>query len=298
MLKDLIAGALFTCAVAGSASAETFAEFFPDLAQEADAEILALLEPLDFQQGRVSAGDGLVTLNVADGFYFLNADDARYVLGDLWGNPPSPDVLGMVFPSHITPLHSNSWGMEIYFDEIGYVPDEEAEGYDYDAVLRVLQEDTLAENGWRVENGYPSIRLLGWAESPVYDPAHRSLYWAKELQFQGDTENTLNYNIRVLGRHGVLVQNFIAPMSALDEVRAAVPEILAMTEFSEGNRYGDFDASMDQVAAYGIGGLIAGKVIAKTGMLAFLLVFLKKAWVLLFLPLFWLKNRFTGSRTT
>lgn len=65
-------------------------------------------------------------------------------------------------------------------------------------------------------------------------------------------------------------------MSALAEVRAAVPDILAMTKFTEGNRYGDFDGSIDQVAAYGIGGLIAGKVIANTGPFAFLLIFLKK----------------------
>jgi uncharacterized membrane-anchored protein len=36
------------------------------------------------------------------------------------------------------------------------------------------------------------------------------MYWAKEINFGGDSENTLNYNIRVLGRKGVLLLNFIA----------------------------------------------------------------------------------------
>ena len=49
---------------------------------------------------------------------------------------------------------------------------------------------------------------------------------------------------------------------------------------------------MDKIAAYGIGGLVAGKVLAKTGMLAVGLIFLKKFWFVLFLPLLWLRNRF------
>lgn len=45
---------------------------------------------------------------------------------------------------------------------------------------------------------------MGWAEPPSYDaPAHK-MYWAKDLLFSGNTEHTLNYNIRILGRRGVL----------------------------------------------------------------------------------------------
>ncbi len=40
----------------------------------------------------------------------------------------------------------------------------------------------------------------------------------------------------------------------------------------------------------GIGGLIAGKVLAKTGFLAVGLIFFKKFWFIALVPLFWLKN--------
>ena len=46
-------------------------------------------------------------------------------------------------------------------------------------------------------------------------------------------------------------------------------------EFNEGNTYADFDPDIDEIAAYGIGGLIAGKVLAKVGLLAGLLKFVK-----------------------
>lgn len=297
MLKSILAGAALTLALAIPAGAKPFAEMFPQYVNDFDDDLLALVEPLDFVQGDVTIGDGLANLSVPEGFYFLDAEDAQYVLQELWGNPPAPEVMGMVFPADATPLHGDTWGLEIFFDEIGYVSDEDAATYDYASVLTAMREDTAAANDWRVENGYPQIQLIGWAEPPKYEASERSLYWAKELSFEGDDENTLNYNIRVLGRRGVLVQNFIAPMSALPEVQAAVPTILAMTEFNPGHTYAEFDPSVDTVAAVGIGGLIAGKVLAKTGFLAIAMVFLKKAWILLLLPLFWVKNLLTRNRS-
>jgi uncharacterized membrane-anchored protein len=48
-----------------------------------------------------------------------------------------------------------------------------------------------------------------------------------------------------------------------------------MVNFTEGNRYSDFDSSTDNVAAWTIGGLVAGKVLAKAGLFAVILKFLK-----------------------
>ncbi len=43
--------------------------------------------------------------------------------------------------------------------------------------------------------------------------------------------------------------NFVAPISQVDAVKAAVPDVLAMTSFEGGNRYQDFAPSVDRVAA-------------------------------------------------
>ena len=52
----------------------------------------------------VSIGNGLAKLKIPAGFRFLNAEQSKYVLHDLWGNPPRADVLGMIFPADKGPL--------------------------------------------------------------------------------------------------------------------------------------------------------------------------------------------------
>lgn len=278
------------------AHAKSFAELFPQLATELDPEQRALLDGMDYQTGTITIGNNLASFELGEEYYFLGAEDASHVLVRLWGNPPSTDTLGMIFPIDQTPLH-DTWGIELTYEEIGYVSDKDAADYDYDALLKIMQEDIVEENEFRVQQGYGWMKLIGWAERPYYDTADHKLIWAKELAFEGEESHTLNYNIRVLGRKGVLVINFIAMMDQLNEVRAATPAVLAMTSFNAGNRYSDFDSSVDTVAAVGIGGLIAGKVLAKTGFLAIALVFLKKFWFLALLPLLWLKNRLFNRRS-
>jgi uncharacterized membrane-anchored protein len=48
-----------------------------------------------------------------------------------------------------------------------------------------------------------------------------------------------------------------------------------MTEFTPGNRYQDFDSKVDNVAAWTVGGLVAGKILLKTAAGAGILKFLK-----------------------
>lgn len=279
---------------AAPAGAKDFATMFPELA-DIDPELKANLEKLDYQQGTITVGDGIATFETGSDYYFLSSDDSTIVLVDMWGNPPAPAPLGMLFLVGTTPYHSDAWGLEITFDELGYVSDEDANDYDYDELLQTMQEDTRAGNERRIADGYGPIELIGWAETPSYDQDARKLYWAKELMFDNDPNTTLNYSIRALGRKGVLVMNFIAPMSALANVQASAPDVLAMSAFTQGNKYSDFNPSLDKVAAIGIGGLIAGKVVAKTGLLVGFLLIFKKFAVLLLLPLIWVWNKFTGK---
>ena len=79
----------------------------------------------------------------------------------------------------------------------------------------------------------------------------------------------------------MLVLNFIAGVNQLEEINGQLPNVLAMAEFEKGSRYADFNPDIDEVAAYGLGALIAGKVIAKTGLLAAAFIFLKKFGVII-----------------
>lgn len=234
---------------------------------------------LEFKTGRVVLGSDLATLNLPDTLVFLDGENAQRLLVDGWGNPPD-DVppLGMILPAGVSPLADESWGVTVEYEDSGYVSDEDAADIDYGDMLEDMQADMREANTWREENGYEAVQLVGWAAEPHYDAEGKKLHWAKELKFGDSDVNTLNYNIRVLGRKGVLVLNFVANMDQLAEIEASVPAVLAATEFNPGQRYAEFDPDLDTVAAYGLGALVAGKVAAKTGLLAMLLVLLKKFW--------------------
>ena len=258
----------------------------------------AVLESLDPQTGDIKLSGNLATLHVPDNFYFLDGDDAEKVLVDIWGNPPGQDVLGMLFPEQYSPLDYESWAVTIDYVADGWVTDEDAADIDYDDLLEDMQDEIKDANPDRIAEGYGSIELLGWAEAPHYDSVNKKLYWAKELRFDGNEDTTLNYEIRALGRRGILTMTFIANGSQLYEVNASREAVLAMAEFNEGNRYLDFDPSVDEVAAYGLGALVAGKIAAKTGLLTAAVLLLKKFGVFLLIGLAAFGRKIKGMFTT
>lgn len=290
-LPAVLTGFVLTAPLAHAAGIK---DFFPDDYSRLSEDNRKLVDQLELHQGKVTTSDGMAALDVPSGYYFLDAADAQLVLEQMWGNPPDPSVTGMIFPRDGW-AWSGAWGAAISYDPLGYVSDEDADSYDYDEMLEAMKADTVATNEWRVQNGYERVTLIGWAEPPHYDKTTKELYWAKHLQFEGAESDTLNYDIRELGRKGVLIVGFIADMDQLPQVNKAAPDVLKMVSFTEGNRYADFQPGIDTVAAVGIGGLIAGKLAAKAGLLVLLLAFLKKGFVLLLLPVVWVFNKLRGK---
>ncbi|MEL6256965.1 MAG: DUF2167 domain-containing protein [Bacteroidota bacterium] len=236
---------------------------------------------LTYEYDSVSLKGNLAVIYIPEGYKYLNGPDADMVLTDLWGNPPTSgddQSLGMLFPENSNPLDDSSFAINITYAEEGYVSDEDADDIDYDDLLESMQEDTKSANEYRSQEGYPTIELVGWASPPFYDSDTKKLHWAKELAFEGMDVNTLNYNIRILGRKGYLQLNVIGDMSMVEEVKSSIDPILASVNFEEGSRYADFDPDVDKVAAYGIGALIAGKILTKAGIFAKLGIFFAKFW--------------------
>ncbi|MEW6129696.1 MAG: DUF2167 domain-containing protein [Acidobacteriota bacterium] len=229
---------------------------------------------LKYENGVIKLGDGIATLKVPAQYRFLNGEQSEKVLVDAWGNPPGARTLGMLFPSNVSPLDENSWGVVITFHEEGYIKDDDAADLDYKELMQEMKEDTQTGNAERKKMGYESVELIGWAASPHYDKSTHKLYWAKELKFGEVPENTLNYDVRILGRKGYLSFNAVASMNQLPAIEDSMQDILGLVEFNEGHRYTDFNSGYDKVAAYGIGGLIAGKVLAKVGFFKLILGFL------------------------
>jgi uncharacterized membrane-anchored protein len=218
-------------------------------------------------------GDEVPDLKVPEGYRYLDAKQSNYVLEDLWGNPKSNSSLGMLFPVNAGPMTEGSYAFNIQYDPMGFVEDDDADDVDYDDLLEEMQKETSESNDERERNGYERVELVGWAAKPFYDKEKHILHWAKEIKFGNADVNTLNYNVRVLGRKGVLVINAISTMDELKEVNASIEKVTDIVTFAEGNKYSDFNPSMDKVAVFTVGGLVAGKVLAKAGFFAIIVKF-------------------------
>lgn len=288
-----------------SAGAVTAAPQTVTSEQEAEVRrIEALQASLRPQTGSVAIPAADATLALGDAYYFLDAEDAAKVLVEGWGNPPSSvtGVLGMVFPKDKT-FYDDTWGAVITYVGDGYVSDADASTIDYAGLLTQLRQGEEQENQARVAEGYPRINLVGWAQQPTYDGQKHNLIWAKELAFSDSPEHTLNYDVRVLGRAGVLSMNIIDDMADLATVGAAATQLMNTASFNPGAQYADYREGVDKKAAYGVGGLIAGgaalAVAKKVGLLGILFLVLKKGGVFLLVGAgaawAWLRNRFNGK---
>ena len=233
-------------------------------ATQSGADFLASLH---FQNGKINLPGGIATLNLSEKFRYISPEDAERLLVEAWGNPPGNKTLGMVLPANTSPLGEDGWGVVISYNEDGYVKDTDADEINYDKLLADMKKESEENNEERVKQGYGSMLLVGWAEPPRYDKQTRKMYWAKEYAVTKGP-NSLNYNIRVLGRKGVLVLNAIASMEQINQIKSEMPAVLAATEFTAGNQYGDFDSKTDHVAEYGLAALVAGGIAAKLGLFA------------------------------
>lgn len=270
---------LLAAALLSLAAAPAFAEAPTDLTPE-EQKLVALAQSLKPIRGVVSLPEAKAKLDLGEAYYFLNAADAKRVLTEGWGNPPSAsdDVLGMVFPAGKTFL-DQTWGAVIRYEATAYVSDKDAQSADYEALLKELRSDEDQVNKNRQEAGYPSVHVVGWAQPPSYDAKRNDLIWAQEIQFGAEEDHTLNYDIRHLGRHGVLSMNMISQMSKLADVRQSAIDLGRTAEFDAGARYADYQEG-DKTAEYGLAGLVAAGLgvgaAKKVGLLAAGALFLKK----------------------
>ncbi|QPQ55890.1 DUF2167 domain-containing protein [Allosphingosinicella flava] len=263
----------------------------------------SFLRSLHPATGDVAIAGANAVLHLGSNYYFLPADEAKRVLTDVWGNPPdvAEGVLGLVLPAGKT-VFDDSWGAVITFEETGYVSDEDAKTSDYDEIIENIRAAEPEINAERARGGYAEQHIVGWAQAPTYDPQTHSLIWAQNIRFGDQADHSLNYDVRLLGRKGVLSMNMLSSMSHLAETREAAGKFGRSAEFTPGNRYADFNPATDAKADFGIAGLVAAGVgvaaAKKLGLLALLLAFGKKFLVLILVGATgiwrWLRNHLKG----
>jgi len=242
---------------------------------------------LKYQTGTIVLPNKVATLHLGEKYRYLDPNETNKLLM-AWGNESDTTTQGTIIANDVDPWSESGWAVILTYDDDGHIDDSDAAEIDYDDMLKDMKEGTEDYNAERKKAGFEAVHLVGWAEKPHYDASAKKLYWAKELNFEGTSGNTLNYDVRVLGREGVLSMNAVATMNSLEQIRGEMRPLIEVAEFNEGYRYGEFNAKTDRVAEYGLAALIAAGVGAKLGLFAklgALLLAFKKFIILGFIAL-------------
>lgn len=225
------------------------------------------------------------TISLPGDMRLLDRMDAQRLLELYWGNAEDTTVLGALVPANAVVMNDVELAFILYYDEAGYVSDDDANDMDYDDLLSDLQEYTHNISDTLAAMGYPRQELIGWAKDPTYDSENKVLRWAKHYRFTfPDTESNeaLNYDCRILGRRGYVTLQALSDYSVADSVIAKGDELSALVKFDKGYRYEDFDPDEDEVSDWTIGGLIAGTaLLSKAGVFAKIGLLLAKGWTLI-----------------
>ncbi len=254
-----------------------------DVAETADVNLEDVLDPeqlesfrrfneIKWQEGPATALIGQhAEIKVPAGYKFAAGADAQTLL-ELYGNPRNPRILGALMSTD----EETDWTLIFQFDDIGYVKDADKESIDAGEILSSFQAGLSDMNAQRRAVGAMECTSITWKETPFYDPQTNNLTWALNLGFaDGDS---VNYDIRMLGRKGVMEATLLGDPETYTKVVPEVKTLLAGYAFTSGNKYAEWKQG-DKIAAYGLSALVAGggvALAAKSGLLAKLGILLAK----------------------
>ena len=205
----------------------------------------------------------IARIQIPKGYKFIGASGARALI-ELYGNPPDNTCLAAILP-----MDGNfEWSLFFEFDEIGYVKDEEKNSLNGDAILSEMRQSIGPQNAERRRLGLEELQNMSWSKPPFYDPVTNNLNWGLQLQFPSGS--SVNYDIRLLGRYGVMKATLLDSPETYAQSVQTVNYLLGGFEFVNGQKYAEWKAG-DKVAAYGLTGLVAGGAavaVANMGLLA------------------------------
>jgi uncharacterized membrane-anchored protein len=217
---------------------------------------------------------GQAVIKLPQGTVFVPQPEANRLLVAM-GNPgQDPKLHGLIFPAD-----DGGWFMTVRYEDSGYIKDGDAKEWNAAELLDSYKQGTEAQNPERIKMGVAPLEILGWAETPTYQPDSHRLVWAMNMRDKGqtnDAEQVVNYNTYLLGREGYFSMNLVTGLTQLPAHKPQAQALLGALNFNEGKRYLDFNASTDHVAEYGLAALVLGVGAKKLGLLAMAGVFLAK----------------------
>jgi uncharacterized membrane-anchored protein len=238
------------------------------------------LPAIQWQVGPTTADLGdRAQIQVPKGYQFTDAAGTRTLM-ELMGNPVDNKELGLLRPGpDADDPAGGSWFIVFDFDPMGYVKDEDRNNMNEQtsaAILESIRKGNEAANAERQKRGWAVLNVVGWERPPFYDPATHNLVWAiRGSSVEGGKANfSVNYNMRILARKGVLSANLVVDPEDLSAVVPTYDKLVKGVSFKQGESYGEMRAG-DKIAEYGLIGLITGGVGAVALKTGFFTKFLK-----------------------
>jgi len=227
--------------------------------------------------------------------YYFTGKKGTVKLMQMMGNLITDREEGFLSPGNIFEKGSKEpWIVVFEFQDIGYVKDDEKKSIDSVKLLADMKEGVKAGNEERERRKLPKMEVVGWAVEPHYNDQTNNLEWGLLLQTEkGD--KVVNYDVRMLGRNGVMQSTLVLSPDQLGETLPQFREVLGAFAFVSGQRYAEYREG-DRIAKIGLTALIAGGAAAAAwkfgffkyiGKFAVFIVagiagFFRKAWNRLF----------------
>lgn len=198
------------------------------------------------QQGGENQIGRQATLSISDELIFLNGRDGDKLLQE-WGNLPAP-LDGLVMPADA------SWCITFTFDSVGYVKDDEKDEIDAADILELKKEEQAEANKQRLSKGLDTLNIVKWTVEPNYNTQTNNLEWGMLLR-DGSGEETINHEVRILGRHGVMSATLLCGPEQFDALKPVLDKTLEGFSYNSGNKYAEYTKG-DKIAEYGLLGLM------------------------------------------
>ncbi|MBP9852072.1 MAG: DUF2167 domain-containing protein [Candidatus Pacebacteria bacterium] len=220
---------------------------------------------------------GKVTMTLPDGYRFLPKGEALFLYEVAQEEKADEEIKKsmqgvLVYDGRF--MDQSAIRMYLNHYDEGYISDEDASTIDGEEMAADLDKQTEKDN----ENkGDDEVKLVDtvWIQKPLYDSKAHTFSFSNYFNevISGEVAlTTVNANITILGRTGLLSVGIVSDKKRIEEIGPITKEVNQMISFTEGNRYTDYNAATDKKSDITIAGLAAGvvgvKVLAKLGIWA------------------------------
>lgn len=191
----------------------------------------------------------MAEIEIPAGYIFANGDDTRKVL-EAMQNLTSGKELALIANEDLSDF------AVFFYDETGYIKDDEKSKLDADAMLAQIKEGVNAGNEEKKKRGWETMSVDGWDIPPRYNSQTNNLEWA--IKFNNSKGgSSVNFNTKYLGRYGVMKVVLVSDPNTIKASINNYQQVMTKFSFTQGSKYSEY-VQGDKVAKYGLSALVVG----------------------------------------